>query len=136
MPWTQIEQALFVPVANPKKYLPKLKANSAVRLANNPKYQQHCRLIHRAEKVYKQTEVPLEMNARRKMMEAENEARKQEEKQFEANKDKESDEDDVVLMEALNILSDWITESGGGEIPMETEGDLRSRMLRIFGQAL
>ena len=38
------------------------------------------------------------------------------------------------MIEALNILSDWVTESGGGDIPIETEGDLRTRMMRIFGQ--
>ncbi|OQC18970.1 MAG: hypothetical protein BWX70_03369 [Verrucomicrobia bacterium ADurb.Bin070] len=42
----------------------------------------------------------------------------------------------MVLDEALNILSDLVTLTGGADIPMETEGDLRTRMMRIFGQDL
>ena len=36
--------------------------------------------------------------------------------------------------ESLNILSDLIDLSGSADIPMETEGDLRTRMMRIFGR--
>jgi len=49
---------------------------------------------------------------------------------------KSGTEDDVVLDEVFNILSDLVKLSGGADIPMETEGDLRTRMMRIFGRDL
>jgi hypothetical protein len=49
-----------------------------------------------------------------------------------ANGKKKSD--DIVLDETMNILSDLVLMMGRGDIPMETEGDLRTRMMRIFGQ--
>ncbi|MBP5319430.1 MAG: carboxy terminal-processing peptidase [Kiritimatiellae bacterium] len=137
LPWTQVEQALFVPVGSPAKFLPKLKELSAERLAHNPRYAKHCRSARHLKELNERTEVPLAYEARRKLMQAENEMRKmEEEEELGKKKDALSDEDDVVLMEALNILSDWVSEAGGGEIPIETEGDLRTRMMRIFGQDL
>ena len=65
---------------------------------------------------------------------AENELRKLEEDEEENKENKDLDKNDVVLNEALNILSDYVTLTGGGDIPMETEGDLRTRMMRIFGE--
>ncbi|MBO7653615.1 MAG: carboxy terminal-processing peptidase, partial [Kiritimatiellae bacterium] len=134
LPWTEVEQALYVPVGTPAKFLPKLKERSAERLANNPRYAKHCRTARHLKELSERTEVPLEYEARRKLMQAENEMRKMEEEEEGGKSKTPSDEDDVVLIEALNILSDWVTESGGGDIPIETEGDLRTRMMRIFGQ--
>ena len=137
LPWTQIEEALFIPVATPSKFLPQLKEKSAERLAKNPRYAKHSRLVEHLREVSRQVEVPLEMNARRAMMQAENEMRKLEDAEEEGELNKPTpDEEDVVLGESLNILSDWVDVSGGGEVPMETEGDLRTRMMRIFGQTL
>ena len=68
-----------------------------------------------------------------KTAQAENEMRKLEDDEQDASK-AEGKEDDVVLDEALNILSDLVPLTGGSDIPMETEGDLRTRMMRIFGQ--
>ena len=136
LPWTEIEESLYIPVSEPRKFLPRLKKLSAERLAANDQYKQHIRMIRRFNEQRKRTALPLEINARRALMREEEKMRKIEEKMFELDKgSKDPDKNDVVLMEALNILSDWITEAGGGEIPMETEGDLRARLLRIFGSS-
>jgi hypothetical protein len=117
------------------KFVPQLKELSAKRLSANPRYTRYCTLVRHVQAVNEQTDVPLEMNARRKIMKAENEMRKLEDEETESAK-KNGDEEDVVLDEALNILSDLVDKSGGADIPMETEGDLRTRMMRIFGREM
>ena len=88
-----------------------------------------------AKAVNAYTETVVEtLKAGDKLMLAENELRKLEESEEDSGESKDSDKNDVVLNEALNILSDYITATGGGDVPMETEGDLRTRMMRIFGE--
>ena len=135
LPWTQVESALFIPVSDVRKFVPQLKELSAKRLSVNSRYTRYCTLVRHVQAISEQTEVPLEMNARRKIMKAENEMRKLEDEETDAAK-KNGGEEDVVLDEALNILSDLVDLSGGADIPMETEGDLRTRMLRIFGREM
>ncbi|HRR34436.1 MAG TPA: carboxy terminal-processing peptidase [Kiritimatiellia bacterium] len=136
LPWTQIEQALYIPVSDVAKFVPQLKERSAKRLAENSRYVRYCTLVRHVQEVNEKKEVPLEINARRKLMKAENEMRKLEDEEEDASKAHGDKEDDVVLEEALNILSDLVTLTGGTDIPMETEGDLRTRMMRIFGHDL
>jgi carboxyl-terminal processing protease len=133
LPWTQVEAALYIQVSDVAKFVPQLKEKSAKRLASNARYTRYCTLVRHVQEVTEQTEVTLEINARRKVMKAENEMRKLEDLEVESAQ-KSSGDDDVVLDEALNILSDLVDLSGGADIPMETEGDLRTRMMRIFGR--
>lgn len=135
LPWTQVESALFIPVSDIAKFVPRLKEQSAKRLSANSRYTRYCSLVRHIQAVNEQTEVSLEMNARRKIMKAENEMRKLEDEETETAK-KNGDEEDVVLDEALNILADMVDLSGGADLPMETEGDLRTRMMRIFGREM
>jgi carboxyl-terminal processing protease len=135
LPWTQVESALFIPVSDVVKFVPQLKEMSAKRLSSNSRYARYCAMVRHVQEVNEKTELPLEMNARRKIMKAENEMRKLEDEESDTLS-KGGAEDDVVMDEALNILSDLVDLSGGGDIPMETEGDLRTRMLRIFGRDL
>ena len=115
--------------------MPQLKAFSAQRLADNSRYARYCTLVRHVQELNEKTEVPLEWEARRAMMRAEREMRKIEDEASDASEQEEW-EDDVVLDEAMHILADLVALSGGGEIPMETEGDLRTRMMRIFGREL
>ena len=133
LPWSQVEAALFIPVSDVVKFVPQLKELSAKRLATNARYTRHCTLVRHVQDVSEKTDVPLEISARRAIMKAENEMRKLEDEEADSVQ-KGSSEDDVVLDEALNILSDLVDLSGGADIPMETEGDLRTRMMRIFGR--
>jgi carboxyl-terminal processing protease len=135
LPWTQIEPALYIPVADAAKAVPQLREQSAKRLAANARYVRYCTLVRHVQEVYEKKDVPLEIEARRKLMKAENEMRKLEDEEEDAPR-ADGKEDDVVLDEAFNILSDLVTLSGGADIPMETEGDLRTRMMRIFGRDL
>jgi len=133
LPWTQVESALYIPVSDVAKFVPQLKELSAKRLSANSRYTRYCSMVRHVQEASDRTEVPLELNARRKLMRAENEMRKAEDDEMESG-EKGKDEDDIVLDEALNILSDLVDLSGGGDIPMETEGDLKTRMMRIFGR--
>lgn len=133
LPWTQVEAALYIPVSDVAKFVPQLKESSAQRLAENPRYARYCALVRHIQEVSERKEVPLEINTRRKLMKAENEMRKLEDAAGEMITKNET-EDDVVLDEAFSILSDLIDISGGADVPMETEGDLRTRMMRIFGR--
>ena len=135
LPWTQVEEALFIRVADVAKFVPQLKELSARRLSTNTRYAHYCSMARHVQEVNNKIDVSLEMNERRKVMKAENEVRKLEDEELEAAR-KNGGEEDVVLDEAFNILSDLIDLSGGGEVPMETEGDLRTRMMRIFGREL
>ena len=135
LPWTQVESALYIPVSDVVKFVPKLKEMSAKRLSANSRYAHYCAMVRHVQEVNQKTELPLEINARRQIMRAENEMRKLEDQEDEAAS-KGNGDDAVVMDEALNILSDMVDLSGGGDIPMETEGDLRTRMLRIFGRDL
>ncbi len=133
LPWTQVESALFIPVSDVVKFVPQLKELSAKRLSSNSRYARYCSMVRHVQEVNDKSEVSLEMNARRKIMKAENEVRKLEDAEME-NVRKNGGEEDVVLDEALNILSDLVDLTGGADVPMETEGDLRTRMMRIFGR--
>jgi carboxyl-terminal processing protease len=135
LPWTQVEEALYIPVSDLEKFLPTLKEKSASRLAKNERYKRYCTLVRHVKEVRAKEDVPLEINARRALIEAEKEMRKIEGDEAEEGS-QNGREDDVVLDEALNILADLIDISGGGDLPMETEGDLRTRMMRIFGRDL
>ena len=133
LPWSQVEAALFITVSDVAKFVPRLKEQSAKRLASNSRYTRYCSLVRHVKEVNAKTEVPLELNARRKIIKAENEMQKIEDEEMGGEK-KSGADDDVVMDEALNILSDLVDAAGAGDIPMETEGDLRTRMMRIFGR--
>ncbi|MEI7900397.1 MAG: carboxy terminal-processing peptidase [bacterium] len=133
LPWTQVEAALYISVSDVVKFVPQLKETSAKRLSANPRYLRYCTLVRHVQEVNEKMEVPLEINERRKIMKAESEMRKLEEEEMSSVR-KNGEEEDVVLDESLNILSDLIDLAGGADIPMETEGDLRTRMMRIFGR--
>lgn len=139
LPCSQIEAASYIPVSDMAKFVPELRRKSAERLAQNQRYTKYCALVHHIKDLYERKEVSLEMSARRKQMETEKEIRKIEEEELaeeDADKPKKAKEDDnVVFEEAINILVDLIDTVGSGDLPLETEGDLRVRMMRIFGIA-
>jgi carboxyl-terminal processing protease len=139
LPCSQIDAASYIPVSDMAKFVPDLRRKSAERLAQNQRYTKYCALVRHIKELYERKEVSLEMSARRQQMETEKEIRKIEEEELaeeDAAKPKKSKEDDnVVFEEAVNILVDLIDTVGSGDLPLETEGDLRVRMMRIFGMS-
>ncbi len=138
LPYSQIEAASYIPVSDMAKFVPELRRMSAERLAKNAKYKKYCTLVRHVKDLSERKEVTLEITARRKQMETEKEMRKLEEDALPEDEEsalpKKSKEDDgVVFEEATNILADLIDTMGSADLPLETEGDLRTRMMRIFG---
>ena len=139
--WTKMGAADFLPVADVASFVPKLREKSAERLAVNPKYTRYCTLVRHVREINQRTEVPLEINARRQMMQAEEAMRKLQDAEEDdalsasARAKKAREEDSVVLDEAVNILADLVEITGRKELPMETEGALdqwRRRLLQRF----
>ena len=80
--------------------------------------------------------VPLQIDARRTRMKAERAIEKLQEDALQGSKSTKGGptaENDYVLREALAILSDYIDLRGGPDEPVNVEGDLRSRIFKIFG---
>ncbi|MCL1921827.1 MAG: carboxy terminal-processing peptidase [Kiritimatiellaeota bacterium] len=141
LPWSQISPADYIRVADVAAFVPKLREQSAERLAANPKYTRYCTLVRHVQEVSQRTEVPLEINARRQMMKAEEEMRKLEHDMPDdddenlgsaARSKRAREEDNVVLDEAVNILGDLIQMMGNKELPMEMDGDIRAWRTRIL----
>lgn len=144
LPWTEVEPAMFVPVGNINSFTTDLKKMSAERLAKNKEYARHCKLVRGFEEAYERKTIPLQKERRKKLMEddralgemAVNESAL-EDPVTPDNEDavmaKDDDKDDIVLMESMHILSDLITLSGGVGMEIETEGDLSTRLMQIFG---
>lgn len=138
LPYSQIEAAAYIPVSDMVKFVPELKRMSAERLSKNAKYKKYCTLVRHVKDLSERKDVPLEITARRKQMETEKEMRKIEEDELSEEEEsglpkKPKEDDGVVFEEATNILADLIDIMGSGDLPLETEGDLRMRMMRIFG---
>lgn len=135
LPWTQTDAAHFMPVADVASLLPTLRAKSAERLKDNAKYTRYCTLVRHVQEVSQRTDVPLEINARRQMMKAEEEIRKLDEDDEDTptgRTKKAKEEENIVLDEAVNILRDLVELMGDKDLPMETDGDWLLRMQRLI----
>lgn len=136
LPWSKISPAYYDQVSDLSKYIPDLREKASERLAKNPDYARHCRVIRRIEDVTNDTVMPLQIDARREKIRAEHEVRRLEEKEIEESLSGKKDDpakDDIVLQESFNILSDYIDLFGSGDVVDLSDGDLRTRMLRLFG---
>jgi hypothetical protein len=82
------------------------------------------------------TTIPLERQARRAQAATEREMRKMQEAEEGATRTgRKSQEDDLILREALSILSDLVDVSAAAEVPSDpSSNDLRALMLRVFGK--
>ena len=143
LPWTEVEPAMFVPVFDMGSFTTELKKMSAERLADNKEYARYCKTVRSFEEAFERKTVPLQRVKRKSLMEADR-ALNESDSEVDNLKDSvapevkmpgtaQADKDDIVLNESLNILSDLIDISGGAEMDMETEGDLATRLLQIFG---
>jgi carboxyl-terminal processing protease len=143
LPWTEVEPAMFVPVFDMHQFTTELKKKSAERLAENKKYLRYCKQVHGFEEAYERKTVPLQRERRKKLMEADRALGEMDDEKVDgvdsvllpddAPAVKDADKDDIVLTESMNILSDLIEISGGAEMDIETEGDLSTRLMQIFG---
>jgi len=133
LPWSQVAEAVYAPVFDAGDWIAEIRARAAQRLAGNSRYRTYCRLVQHVREMSERTVVPLEIGARRALAAAERELRKLQEEEEKAERADAGE--DLILREALAILSDAVDVSGGAEVPQEAStGDLRSLMLRVFGR--
>ena len=147
LPWSRIEPASYNPVWDMQKYIPALSSLSSGRLADSARYQRHMHAVELFRESNARKSVPLEREARLKLMREEREMRKLDD--AEALEDDESAEetalasseegkdakDDIVLQEAFNILADLVRLSDGAETPRPRPERMRfPAWLRALGE--
>ena len=136
LPYTTVNPAYYAKTADLAPFLPRLKAASDARLAKDEQYLAAQRLIDHVREANAEQVVTLNLEKRRTRMRAERQLQKAQDDLLSGAQRKKqgpTPENDPVLREALAILSDFIDLRGGPDEPVNTNGDLGSRLFRIFG---
>lgn len=136
LPYTTVNPAFYAKTSDVAPYLPKLKQASDKRLQADAQAKAALQLVDHVRKANAVQFVPLQIDARRTRMKAERAIEKLQEDALQGSKSAKGGptaENDYVLREALAILSDYIDLRGGPDEPVNVEGDLRSRIFKIFG---
>jgi hypothetical protein len=111
-----------------KDYVAPLKKLSAARVAASHEWERRFQLVKLCREASERKTVPLERAARKKMMKEDRDTLDEadglddmDEAESDEAKDEKSDEEarknDIVLTEALNILSDLVRLTNGAEAP-------------------
>ena len=111
MPWTQVEPAFFDRTGTRDDVLPLLRQRSEERRSQDIRYSAYTNLLARLAERQQSTAITLNYEERLKLAHSEKELQKQLE---ENDPDKTQDADkkknnDLVMLESLNILSDWVS---------------------------
>ncbi len=128
LPWSRVEPATFDMIWNMKDYVAPLKELSAARVAASHEWERRFQLVKLCREASERKTVPLERAARKKMMKEDRDTLDEadglddmDEAESDEAKDEKSDEEarknDIVLTEALNILSDLVRLTNGAEAP-------------------
>lgn len=137
LPYTEVRPASYAKTSDLAPYLPRLIAASNKRLANDSQYAAAAQLVEHVRQANAEQTVPLNLEKRRARMRADRELQKLQDEQLSApskrKKQGPTRESDPILREACEILSDFIDLRGGPDEPVNTNGDLSSRLYRIFG---
>lgn len=134
LPWSQVGEAVYTPVFDLRPWLTEIRSQAAERLAASARYRTYNRLVQHVREMSESTRVPLERTARRQQAVAEQELRKLQQEDLDAENSADTG-DDLIMDEALAVLSDLIDVSQGAEVPpVLRTNDLRTLMLRVFGQ--
>ncbi len=128
LPWSRVEPAQYDMIWNMKDYVGRLKELSAARVKESREWDRRFQLVKLCREASERKTVPLEREARKKMMkedrdildEAEgmddlDETEPDDEK--DAKAEEEARKNDIVLTETLNILSDLVRLTNGAEAP-------------------
>ena len=134
LPFTRIAPAHYALAWNLHRYVPELRRLSAARTRDNERYQKHLANVKGMKAISEREEVSLEYNARKAQMAQDRELRElddlgdedDEEKAAKATEKKAKSrrrrnapkEDDPVLDEAFQVLSDLVRLVGSEEVPL------------------
>ncbi len=136
LPHTTIAPAYYAKTADLSGYIPTLKTASDKRLIGDKGYQRTQQLIAHIRKANAEQTVSLQLDKRRDRMRTERAMQEWEEEELGSSRlrDKQPTmKNDPVLREAVWILSDFIDLRGGPDEPVDTNGDIGSRLFNIFG---
>lgn len=133
LPYSQIARSRFNEVCDLGKIIPGLAKASSARTATNEEYQAHMKIVEHMKDVSERKSMPLAYDKRYAICEAEDNINKLQDR-LEDEED-EAPEDgigkDVVLREALNILSDLVDVQGDNAIP-DDSSNLFDNIFRSF----
>ena len=155
LPFSRIAPAEYALAWNMNSYAPELKRLSDERLKANERYARHLASVAGMKAISDREEVPLEREARKRLMLADRDLREEDDDSGEAEGEdggeaaaeaageapepksaparrhrNERPKDDVVLDEAFDILSDLIRLNGGEELP-RAKNDWYNTLLRF-----
>ena len=128
LPWSRVEPASYDMIWNMKDYVAPLKELSDKRTHDSKEWTRRFQLVKLCREASERKTVPLERAARKKMMKEDRDIFDEadgmddiDETESDEAKDEKSDEEarknDIVLTEALNILSDLVRLTNGAEAP-------------------
>ena len=128
LPWSRVEPASYDMIWNMKDYVARLKELSDARMKASREWDRRFQLVKLCREASERKTVPLERATRKKMMKEDREVFDEadgvddldESNVDEGTKEKSDDDapkNDLVLTEALNILSDLVRLTNGMEVP-------------------
>ncbi len=137
LPYSEVSPAYYAKTTDLAPFLPKLKAKSEQRLKQDTQFLASQQLIDHVRKANAEQTVPLQREQRRERMRAERAMQKLQDEALNGSpklkKQGPTVENDPVLREALQILSDYIDLRGGPDEPVNTVGDFGNRLYHLFG---
>ncbi len=129
LPWSRIEPVSYDMIWNMQAFVPRLKELSAARTSADPEWTRRLQVVKLCRDLSERRAAPLARAARKKMMKEEraildevDDAELGDEDVGDDREDEEQDaaaarKKDIVLTEAMNILSDLSRLTRGGEAP-------------------
>ena len=131
LPWSRIEPASYDMIWNMQDFVPRLKELSEARIGKSSEWKRRFQVIDLCRDLSERRTAPLERAARKKMMTEEraildevDEAELDEEGEEEGSSKEKSEQEiaaarkrDIVLTEAMNVLSDLVRLTRGAEAP-------------------
>ncbi|MGN0853315.1 MAG: carboxy terminal-processing peptidase [Kiritimatiellia bacterium] len=128
LPWTAVQAAEYDDVWNMRALVPELRAASAARLKENRDYAHRLHLVAFFKAYADRTSVPLERDARLKLMRSDRATLDEADEADMLDEDDEDDDGvaggdtgdtkkDLVLAEGFNVLADIVRLTNGGEVP-------------------
>jgi ribosomal protein S12 len=127
LPWSRVEPASYDMIWNMKDYVGRLRELSSARMKGSREWERRFQLVKLCREASERKTVPLERATRKKMMKEDREVFDEadgvddlNESNVDEGTEEKSDDDapknDLVLTEALNILSDLVRLTNGMEV--------------------
>ena len=109
LPWTKVFPSLYRKATDVDTVLPELKKRSAARMKEDPRYRAHLDFVERLTERQRTRKISLNLEERLRLAEEERELQKLLDETEGGRPDENAKKQDVVLSEALQVITDWIT---------------------------